>query len=157
MMRKFSRFDTKQIESDFQNRVEPSLRYSMLVGNLYSASLYMALASLIDNTNYEQIKRIGLFSYGSGCSSEFFSGLVGPDSKKILAGMNIQHRLNQRYKLSIEEYERLAYLNREWGFGVMDKEMDMSHCFPVYDHFFAGKKLLVLKKIKNYHREYEWS
>ncbi len=157
MMRKLYRLDARQIEEDFQSRVMPSLMYSMQVGNLYSASLYMALASLINNTDDKQIKRIGLFSYGSGCSSEFFSGLAVPGSKEILAAMNIQQRLNLRYKLSMEEYEKLLNLNGKWGFGVNDKDSDLSQYSFVYDHFFKGKKILFLKGIKDYHREYAWS
>lgn len=157
MMRKFSNFDKQQIQADFEKRVEPSLKYSMQVGNLYSASLYMALASLIDNSDIEIKERIGLFSYGSGCSSEFFSGLIGAESKKALANMNIQQKLSNRYELNMQEYEQLLILNNEWGFGIRDKVMDLSLYSSIYTKSFEGKNLLYLSKISDYHREYQWS
>lgn len=157
MMRRFSSYDTVQIEHDFQKRVAASLNYGMQVGNLYSASLYMALASLIDSTDFTQSKRIGLFSYGSGCSSEFFSGVVSPQSKRALCGMSLQHKLNQRYELNMGEYELLRNMNFEADFGVKDKEINIAPYSKIYSCFFEGRKLLVLKKIKNYHREYLWS
>ncbi|MBU8854949.1 hydroxymethylglutaryl-CoA synthase family protein [Bacillus sp. FJAT-26377] len=157
MMRNYSAYDAGKIAIDFENRVFPSLDYSMQVGNLYSASLYMALVSLINNTNIETTKRVGLFSYGSGCSSEFFSGLISPKSKLHLSYINIPVELSRRYELNVQEYEEILRLNEEVGFGLKDKEVDMSSYADIYNSFFKGKDLLVLKKIKNYHREYAWS
>lgn len=60
-------------------RIADGLRYSRLAGNSYTASLFMSLASLLD-TGAEDLggRRVGLFSYGSGCMAAFFSGLVRP-------------------------------------------------------------------------------
>jgi 3-hydroxy-3-methylglutaryl CoA synthase len=50
---------------------------------------------------------VGLFSYGSGCSSEFYSGLLSPRSQSVLASMKIGEQLsiisNQvHYKIEYE-------------------------------------------------------
>ena len=75
-MRKFKRVKPDIIEADFQNRVVPSLNYCQRVGNIMGGTVYLALASAIDNGDFSSPKRIGVFSYGSGCCSEFYSGVA---------------------------------------------------------------------------------
>jgi len=157
MIREFSDLKSSEFDIDFNNRMEPSIRYCQQVGNVYSASVYLALSSLIDNIEINSPKRIGIFSYGSGCSSEFYSGIITANSKRKLAVMKIEENLSNRYELTIEEYDKLLDLNLEWIFGIKDKVMDMSAASHIYDKFFKGKGLLVLKEIKDYHREYVWS
>ncbi|MGW8956318.1 hydroxymethylglutaryl-CoA synthase family protein [Paenibacillus sp. NPDC055715] len=157
MMRDLSDFNTQEIDSDFEKRLSPALHYCSQVGNIYSATLYMGLCSLIDNAELGQFNRIGLFSYGSGCSSEFFSGIVRRHSKVVLREMRIQQKLSERYKLNMEEYEHIIDLNTEWMFGIKNKSVNFSSFSRIYEHFFAGRGLLVLKGVNEYHREYGWS
>ncbi|UCH94135.1 MAG: hydroxymethylglutaryl-CoA synthase family protein [Candidatus Aminicenantes bacterium] len=157
MMRKFVNAAPEQIEKDFRKRVAPSLQYCIQIGNVYSATLYIALCGLIDSIRLNGCQRVGLFSYGSGCSSEFYSGLISSQSQEELAGMKIQEQLNRRYRLNMEEYDRVLDLNAEWLFGIQDKETDISPYSGIYEHFMEGRGLLVLKRIKNFHREYDWS
>jgi hydroxymethylglutaryl-CoA synthase len=56
--------------------MEFSLTYNRLIGNAYTASLYISLCSLLENSNVEEGQKIGLFSYGSGCVAEYFYGEV---------------------------------------------------------------------------------
>lgn len=157
MMRELLRLSPAQIEEDFRKRVEPSLSYCVQVGNVYSATLYLALCGLIDNAEINGARRLGLFSYGSGCSSEFYSGIVTPESKRVIHRMRIGENLERRYKLTMEEYDRILDLNMEWIFGIKDKKVDISGYSNIYEHFFEGRKLLVLKQVKGFHREYAWS
>ncbi len=157
LMRQFAKANPTQIEEDFNRRVVPSLGYCVKVGNVYSATLYLALCSLIDHVQLESSKRVGLFSYGSGCSSEFYSGLINPTSKDILSKMKIGEQLARRYELSMEEYDQVIDLNMEWVFGLKDKEADFSKYSRIYEYFMEGRELLVLKQIRNFHREYVWS
>ena len=54
-------------------------------------------------------QRVGCFSYGSGCCSEFFSGLITPEGQARQRSFQIGRQLDQRYQLSMAEYEtRLA-------------------------------------------------
>src|SRR4029079_17597827 len=47
------------------------------IGNTYTASLYLCLAGLLEREAREpRWRRAGLFSYGSGCCAEFFTGTV---------------------------------------------------------------------------------
>jgi polyketide biosynthesis 3-hydroxy-3-methylglutaryl-CoA synthase-like enzyme PksG len=157
MMRDHYRISTEQIEADFQKRVFPSLHYCVQVGNVYSATLYLALCGLIEQAEINETKRIGLFSYGSGCSSEFYSGVMTPASPTILKQMEIGKRLAERYELTMEEYDNLLDLNLEWMFGIKDKVVDISQFSKVYGHYLEGRGFLVLKQIREYHREYSWS
>lgn len=145
------------IKEDFEKRVRPSLNFCVQVGNVYSATLYLALCSLVSTAEIDTPKRVGFFSYGSGCSSEFYSGIVTSYSQKKILDLNIQKKLDDRYHLSFEEYDHLLDLDMEWKFGIQDKKADPSSFRALYEHSFEGKGLLVLNQIKGFHREYRWS
>ncbi|MRN51856.1 hydroxymethylglutaryl-CoA synthase family protein [Paenibacillus monticola] len=157
MMRDLYRLKPDLIEADFSKRVSPSLQHCVQVGNIYSATVYMALCSLLDNGDINDVKRVGIFSYGSGCSSEFYSGIVTPDSQHKIKQMNIQQQLSRRYPLNMNEYDTLLDLNLEWIFGVQNKTVNVAQFSAMYDHFFAGRNLLVLDKVTEFHREYRFS
>jgi polyketide biosynthesis 3-hydroxy-3-methylglutaryl-CoA synthase-like enzyme PksG len=112
---------------------------------------------LIDTADLQTLKRVGLFSYGSGCCSEFFSGIIGPHSKSKLYQLQKRASLDSRHELTMKEYDALLDLGLEWGFGVKNKRVDTSPYQGIYDRTMAGQGLLVLKQIIDYHREYSWS
>jgi polyketide biosynthesis 3-hydroxy-3-methylglutaryl-CoA synthase-like enzyme PksG len=157
LMRQVEKLSPDLIEADFERRVVPSLTYCTQVGNVYSGTLYLALCGLIDSADLGEFSRIGLFSYGSGCSSEFYSGVATSHSQKKLKGMKISTRLAERRELKISEYDKILDLNAEWAFGIQNKEVDVSGFADIYSQYFEGKSLLVLKRVNNYHREYGWS
>lgn len=157
MMREFTKATPELIESDFKKRVLPSLYYCMLVGNMYSASLYLALCGLIDTVNLDGPARVGLYSYGSGCSSEFYSGIINRQSQEKLREMNLNEKINQRYPLTIEEYDHILNLSMPGYFGFKDRDIDISPFQAIYEKQFQNKGLLILKGISNYQREYAWS
>lgn len=86
---------------------EQAITYSRKVGNLYTGSLYLGLCSLLDHGTLKARDRIGLFSYGSGAVSEFFSLIVEPDFKRSLLTAENEALLAQRKKLTLTEYETL--------------------------------------------------
>jgi polyketide biosynthesis 3-hydroxy-3-methylglutaryl-CoA synthase-like enzyme PksG len=156
MMREFARATPADIEQDFTRRVLPSLAYGSNVGNLCSGSVYLALASAIDTVQPETGYRVGLYSYGSGCCSEFFSGLIDRESAAALAEMQIARHLADRCELQFDEYERL--LEETLGCLVPRQELDVdiSRWSTILDRRTTGPSLLALHAIRNYHREYEW-
>ncbi len=83
-----------------------SLIYSRAAGNCYSASLYIGLTSLLDNAK-ECLdgRRIGFYSYGSGCVGEFFSGVVSSGYRTVLLTEFHQTLLNNRTELTFQQYE----------------------------------------------------
>lgn len=157
MMRDLYGMTTRDIDADFQKRVAPSLRSCSDVGNVYSATLYLALSSLISHAEITGPKRIGLFSYGSGCSSKFFSGVATGASQRRLLDMRIQERLDDRYRLSMEEYDNVIDLNASWGFGVQNQDVDTTSPEGLYRRKFEGSGLLVLDRVRGFHREYRWA
>jgi len=82
-----------------------SLIYSKEVGNCYTAALYIAILSLLENTsNNLQDKLLGLYSYGSGCSGEYFSAQVVSGYEKMLNLELNKKMLNNRKPISYAEY-----------------------------------------------------
>lgn len=95
--------DIKEINP---NHVEESLIYGRQLGNSYTASLFIGLASLLDNSQENlSNKRIGFFSYGSGCVAEYFSGTVQPGYERFLSKDEHRKLLAERQPLSWREYE----------------------------------------------------
>lgn len=90
-----------------QNSFEASKQLSMRVGNIYTASLYLSLLSLLENQKMEPNSLIGLFSYGSGAMAEFFSGNLVDGYEKEIQIAQDQAMLDQRQRLSVKEYEQI--------------------------------------------------
>ncbi|GAA3637904.1 hydroxymethylglutaryl-CoA synthase [Lactobacillus hamsteri] len=88
-----------------QNSFEASKQLSMRVGNVYTASLYMSLLSLLENDELDSDALVGLFSYGSGAMAEFFSGNVVADYQKQLDEKGDLALLDRRQRLTVKEYE----------------------------------------------------
>ena len=88
-----------------EQQIANGLRYNRLVGNSYTASLYIGLISLLESDEDLTGQRLGLFSYGSGCMAAFFSGTVLPGYKKHLYTEVHCEMLDKRVKLTFEQYE----------------------------------------------------
>ena len=100
--------DEAAAEARFEREVGPSLAFAAEVGNVYTGSLYMALASLLHAEAAElEGKRIGLFSYGSGCGAELFAGRVARGAGVFARALAIDEPLCNRVRLSFEEYEAI--------------------------------------------------
>lgn len=92
--------------SSLETVLAPSLHYGKLIGNCYSAALYLSLISLLENTKESMAdKRIGFYSYGSGCVAEFFSGVVQPSYQERLDTAFHHALLANRRSLLQDEYE----------------------------------------------------
>ena len=95
----------------FQTQVAPSLELCAQVVNIYTGSLYLGLAGLLHAQAASLVgQRVGLFSYGSGCTSEFFSGVVARGAAERIAAAHIADVLSARERISIAEYERIMEL-----------------------------------------------
>ncbi len=157
LVRRLHRLSAAEIEADFAARVAPSLDYPKRVGNLFSAALYLALCSVIETARFDVARRVGLFSYGSGCASEFYSGVMPPTASDARHAPTTGAALDARRTLTVEEYEHLSAMGDQRGFGVRDAVFDPADYEPVYGDRFAGEGLLVLDRIEDYHREYRWT
>jgi len=95
----------------YEKKMASSLEASAMIGNLYTASMYMGLRSLLEvefkkGTELDG-NRIGFGSYGSGSSAMVFSAVIQPDYKEVVKRMDIEEDIGQRQKLGMEQYERL--------------------------------------------------
>lgn len=94
---------TKRLENSF----EAAKQWSRRVGNVYTASLYLSLLSLLENGNLPAGSLVGLFSYGSGAMGEFYSGNLVEGYEKEVDKAKDLAMLDRRKKLSIAEYENV--------------------------------------------------
>jgi hydroxymethylglutaryl-CoA synthase len=92
----------------FETKMASSLEASSIIGNLYTASMYMGFRSLVEFEFKKGVelegKRVGFGSYGSGCSAMVFSGLIQHDYKEVVKRMNLEEEIGPRTKVSMKEY-----------------------------------------------------
>lgn len=91
-----------------EKQIGDALEYGRQLGNSYTASLYICLASLLDKAQEDLSgKRIGFYSYGSGCVAEYFSGVVQPGYRDVLNTDYHEDLLSSRAQIGYNEYEKL--------------------------------------------------
>ncbi len=79
--------------------------YNRVVGNSYTASVYLSLISTLENEDEDLSgKTIGLFSYGSGATAEFFDAKVAEGYRDHLFAAEHADMLSQRSAVSHDEY-----------------------------------------------------
>ncbi len=117
----------------FEKKMASSLEASTIIGNLYTASMYMGFRSLLEFEYKKgtdlQSKRVGFGSYGSGSSAMVFTGVIQPEYKEIVEGMNLEEEIGPRKKISIIEYERLRGNERNFDTSLL----------PVHNEFVLVK------------------
>jgi len=95
----------------YESKLASSLIASKMIGNLYTASLYLGFRSSLEFEYQKGIdlegKRVGFCSYGSGASAMIFSGVIQPEYDQVVKDMNLEAELGPRTKLSLDEYEEL--------------------------------------------------
>nr|MCX3330852.1 3-hydroxy-3-methylglutaryl-ACP synthase [Bacillus pacificus] len=104
---------------------------------------------------FDSPKRLGCFSYGSGCCSEFHSGIVTLRGQEKIKQSRFKEHLDERYELSIEQYENLLSGNGAVSFGTRNAKLDLD-LIPEVLSVNKSRGRLVLKEIREYHREYVW-
>jgi hydroxymethylglutaryl-CoA synthase len=117
----------------FEKKMVSSLEASTIIGNLYTASMYMGFRSLLEfeykkGTDLER-KRVGFGSYGSGSSAMVFTGVIQSEYKEIVDGMNLEEEIGPRKKISIDEYESLRGNERNFDTSLL----------PVHNEFVLVK------------------
>lgn len=81
--------------SVYKEAVYPTTQCLRRLGNMYTAAVYGALASVLDNVESQELqsKRIALFSFGSGLAASFFTLRVNGDTSKIRDTLKLKERL----------------------------------------------------------------
>ena len=154
MMRKTKKASQKDIDVDFEERVEPGLLYCQRVGNIMGATVMLSLLSTIANGEFDSPKRLGVFSYGSGCCSEFFSGVVTQDGQRIVQKLMVGDKLDERYRVGMEEYEQVLQTSTSLKIGTKEYQLDNAWLDSL--KACANDRVIYLSGIENYHRKYSW-
>jgi hydroxymethylglutaryl-CoA synthase len=106
-----ARVERAMSSASFEAQVASSLTLNTRVGNVYTASLYLALAGLLHGESGALAgQRVGLMSYGSGCAAEFFSGVVGHEAARRMARADLDSVMARRERVPVAEYERIMNL-----------------------------------------------
>ena len=92
-------------------RIEPGERASSRIGNLYTASIFMSLVSLLRSLYDagEEIagRRVGCLSYGSGSKSKVFVLEVQPQWREVVSALDIFSELAARTEVDFATYQAL--------------------------------------------------
>lgn len=90
----------------FAEKVDPSMACSRRLGNMYTASLYGCLASLLSTVEPANLlgKRVGLFAFGSGCAASYFTLRVKGDTSEIREKMDLLNRLASMKVVPCQEF-----------------------------------------------------
>jgi hydroxymethylglutaryl-CoA synthase len=103
--------NTEEYVELYESKLASSLIASKMIGNLYTASLYLGFRSSLEFEYQNGIdlngKRVGFCSYGSGASAMIFSGVIQPEYVQVVKDMNLEAEIGPRTKLSLDEYEEL--------------------------------------------------
>ena len=86
----------------------PALHYARLIGNSYTASLYVSIISYLETVEQDLSgQRIGLYSYGSGCVAEFFGATVVAGYQNVLHREYHRNLLQTRTQIPYDLYRDL--------------------------------------------------
>ena len=93
-------------KAEFESSVELSMKCARRCGNMYTASLYGGLASLVSSIEPQEFlgKRISMFAYGSGIASSFFVIKVKGDTSEIKKNLDLVNRLAAMKVVPCQEY-----------------------------------------------------
>ena len=146
-----------EIMESFTRKTQASLQYARRVGSTYGASNFLGICGIAMSSNGVKAgDRISFFSYGSGAIGEFYSGFLCPEAREVVAGMQIDERLDARREVSVPEYEAIETM-REQAIEQACFTPDFSLPAGWYDNFYRGKKRFILRQVKDFYRSYEWS
>lgn len=116
-------------------KIEKSQRASSEIGNMYTASIFMALLSALQTSFNENEdlagQEIGFLGYGSGSKSKVFAGKVSANWKNVVSKWNLFETLKNRLAIDFETYEKLHRKQLEHsinpsyeGFGLKSVEAE---------------------------------
>jgi hydroxymethylglutaryl-CoA synthase len=108
-------------QEKFSQRVQPSITVPTNCGNMYTASVYSGLVSLLSNVPSEELQktRIGMYSYGGGLASTLFSLRVNGDASEMAQRIQLHERLETRTAVSPELYNEVSLFSSVGCLGVV--------------------------------------
>ena len=89
----------------YESKVVPTMRINQRVGNCYTASLWISVASAL--AGMKPGTRVGAFSYGSGFGGELLTLSAGPKAAEGAWMTAAERDLNEREMLDAAAYAAL--------------------------------------------------
>tara|TARA_B100001287_G_scaffold150697_1_gene126843 strand:+ start:3377 stop:4795 length:1419 start_codon:yes stop_codon:yes gene_type:complete len=94
-----------------KEKVMPGERASSLIGNMYSASIFMSFLSMLNHHLESQNdifkQKVGFIGYGSGSKAKVFQGTIESNWKVKISNSKLFDYLNERKEISFDDYENL--------------------------------------------------
>ncbi|KAH9910975.1 hydroxymethylglutaryl-CoA synthase [Epithele typhae] len=120
-------------KADYDTTVEKGMRCARRCGNMYTASLYGGLASLLASVEPAELKgkRISMFAFGSGIASSFFTIKVKGDTSEIRAKLDLVARLESMKLVPCQEYvDALTLREKNHNAGSYVPEGSLENIWP---------------------------
>lgn len=94
-------------EAEINRAIGRTTAYNAVIGNSYTASMYVGLAALLDSADDLTGQAIGFLSYGSGSVAEFFAGTVEPGYRTHLRSDLCREAISRRLDIDYPKYREL--------------------------------------------------
>ncbi|KAJ6480760.1 hydroxymethylglutaryl-coenzyme A synthase N terminal-domain-containing protein [Mycena vitilis] len=93
-------------KDSFAAKVNPTMACSRRLGNMYTASLYGCLASLLSTVPSAELlgKRASLYAFGGGCAGSFWTLRIKGDTSEIATKMDLLNRLRKMKVVPCQEF-----------------------------------------------------
>jgi hydroxymethylglutaryl-CoA synthase len=103
--------ETEAYRQFVEQKLTAAATASSQVGNVYTASIFLALMSALElelNGTEDVIgQKYGFVAYGSGSKSKVFEATLQPNWKEAVSGFNLFEKLNSRQAIGFEDYQNL--------------------------------------------------
>lgn len=86
--------------------IAPGEQLSSHMGNLYTASIFLSLMSVLSN-DLSSDENYLFFAYGSGSKAKVFRGNVGSEAESVVLKWSCKEQLASRKVISFSDYEKL--------------------------------------------------
>ncbi|SEG99750.1 hydroxymethylglutaryl-CoA synthase [Nonomuraea solani] len=93
--------------ADLDTALAAAAVYNRALGNSYSASAYLALASLLDHRDDLDQRPVAIISYGSGSVAEILSGVIVPGYRNHVRTAANTNAIDLREPIGYARYEEL--------------------------------------------------
>ncbi|KAK7046517.1 3-hydroxy-3-methylglutaryl coenzyme A synthase [Favolaschia claudopus] len=93
-------------KASFASKVEPAMACSKRLGNMYTASLYGCLASLLSTVPSAKLigTRVSMYAFGGGCAASFWTMKIQGDTSEIAGKMDLLNRLGKMKVVPCQEF-----------------------------------------------------
>ena len=104
-----------------QSKVDSSLLLTKRIGNMYCASIFAGLISILLSEKITAERNVLVFSYGSGSMGAIFNVRLSPDANSLIHNSKLLSYLKSRFKVPPEEYTSVMksrskqFLEKSWS------------------------------------------